>query len=237
MKYSLILALLFSVLVATAQPANTIVTNPPEGNEYLLRRQIYGTFSNDVNLGKYVFNDHSLVILQNGYVITDEEFLLAFRSAKRADTSAAAKAKFLDQFILSKQKVFEAMEQNLDTTTAFKLEFLKYKQEKVTPYLNQGYSRLEAEALPEFKYFIRQYYDGMILFELMNKEVWSKANSDNGALRTFYNEHLDLYQGQSFEVSRTKVIHDYQAQLEKALEARVKEKFPFKTNAALAAKL
>lgn len=201
-----------------------------------LRRQVFGEYEHTTDVNVYVFGHNQLAIFGNGYVLTQEEYNYAWNRTKR-DSSAAAKAKFLDDMMLLYQKTFEGMELGLDTSTSFQLEFLKYKQEKLTPYLNQGYSRVEAEALPEFKYFIRQYYGGMIVFELMNSQVWMKANMDNVALRNYYNEHLSLYQGQSFEVARSKVVYDYQKELEKQLDERVRQKFPCKANTELKNKL
>ncbi|MGC9373887.1 MAG: peptidylprolyl isomerase [Bacteroidales bacterium] len=53
-------------------------------------------------------------------------------------------------------------------------------------------SRL-ADKYPEYKYLLKEYYDGMLLFELMDKEVWSKALSDSIGLKKYYNNHKDNY--------------------------------------------
>ncbi len=227
MKNLATILLLVSSGIAMAQP----------GEAFALRKQIYSDYYDTLDLAKYTFKLNTLVVFQNGYEMTTVFFMNIFRSQKRTDTTQTGKAKFLDDVIVMQQKVFEGMDQGIDTTTAFKLEFLKHKQNSLTPYFNEGYTRLEAEALPEFKYAMRQYYDGIILFELMNKEVWKKGNSDNEALRNFYNEHLALYQGQTFEISRTKVVHDYQAELEKQLIAKSASKFPCKINVELLGRL
>lgn len=203
---------------------------------FALRRQVFGEFEHTTDVNAYVFGPNELAIFSNGYVLTQDEYNRAWGQTKR-DTSGNAKEEFLGDMILMYQKVFEAMELCLDTSMAFQLEFLKYKQQKLNPYLEKGYSRVEAESLPEFKYFIRQYYNGMILFELMNREVWTKANSDNAALRKYYSEHPDKYQGQPFEVARSKVVYDYQKELEKQLDDRVKKKFQCKINSGLKNKL
>lgn len=53
-------------------------------------------------------------------------------------------------------------------------------------------SRL-ADKYPEYKYLLKEYYEGMLLFELMDKEVWSKALSDSIGLKKYYSNHKDNY--------------------------------------------
>jgi len=53
-------------------------------------------------------------------------------------------------------------------------------------------SRL-ADKYPEYKYLLKEYYDGMLLFELMDKEVWTKALSDSIGLKEYYNNHKQNY--------------------------------------------
>lgn len=48
------------------------------------------------------------------------------------------------------------------------------------------------EKYPEFAQLIREYYEGMMLFEVSNREVWQKS-SDSLAITNFYNEHKDSY--------------------------------------------
>lgn len=48
------------------------------------------------------------------------------------------------------------------------------------------------EKYPEFAKLIREYYEGMMLFEVSNREVWQKS-SDSLAIANFYNEHKDSY--------------------------------------------
>jgi peptidyl-prolyl cis-trans isomerase SurA len=47
---------------------------------------------------------------------------------------------------------------------------------------------------PEFKYLMEEYHDGILLFNIMDSMVWSKAVSDTSGLRTFYHMHRNDYQ-------------------------------------------
>ena len=42
---------------------------------------------------------------------------------------------------------------------------------------------------PEFKALMQEYRDGILLFELMDKKVWSKAISDSSGLREYYDKN------------------------------------------------
>ena len=49
------------------------------------------------------------------------------------------------------------------------------------------------EKYPEFKYLLQEYHDGILLFNLTDKMVWTKAVKDTAGLRKYYNEHKNNY--------------------------------------------
>ncbi|MGH2565509.1 MAG: peptidylprolyl isomerase, partial [Ginsengibacter sp.] len=53
-------------------------------------------------------------------------------------------------------------------------------------------SRLE-NFNPEFKYQLQEFKDGNMLFEVMEREVWSKASADSIGLEEYYKEHKANY--------------------------------------------
>lgn len=48
----------------------------------------------------------------------------------------------------------------------------------------------------EYRNLVTEYRDGILLFDLMDKNVWSKASKDTTGLGNFYKEHRDKYQWQ-----------------------------------------
>ncbi|WP_400077856.1 peptidylprolyl isomerase [Winogradskyella sp. R77965] len=46
----------------------------------------------------------------------------------------------------------------------------------------------------DFANILKEYRDGLLLFELMEKEVWNKASKDTLGLETFYNDNTSKYQ-------------------------------------------
>ncbi|HCW08574.1 MAG TPA: peptidylprolyl isomerase, partial [Cytophagales bacterium] len=50
---------------------------------------------------------------------------------------------------------------------------------------------------PDFQYLMSEYREGILLFEIIEKEVWNKASDDSVGQRKYYNEHLDKYKAGS----------------------------------------
>lgn len=46
---------------------------------------------------------------------------------------------------------------------------------------------------PKFKALMQEYHDGILLFDLMDQKVWSKAVKDSTGLETFYQSHKSDY--------------------------------------------
>jgi peptidyl-prolyl cis-trans isomerase SurA len=46
---------------------------------------------------------------------------------------------------------------------------------------------------PEYKYIYQEYHDGILLFDIMDQKVWSKAVSDTVGLEAFYEGHKKDY--------------------------------------------
>lgn len=61
----------------------------------------------------------------------------------------------------------------------------KFLDEQLTAYYDEN---LENE-FPEFANVMEEYRDGLLLFDLMEKEIWERAKTDTVGLQSFYNEH------------------------------------------------
>lgn len=64
-----------------------------------------------------------------------------------------------------------------------------FLQEKVFAYED---SKLE-EKFPEFKTLVQEYHDGILLFSLMEEQVWNKAVNDTLGLNEFYERNKNMY--------------------------------------------
>jgi len=105
--------------------------------------------------------------------------------------------------------------------------FERYTDEQLNAYYSQN---LERE-FPEFDAIMQEYRDGLLLFDLMEKEIWEKAKNDTIGQQNYYNQHKAEYvwkQRADVEVyssTNEKVIKDARALLLKGKDAKaVKDK-------------
>ena len=65
----------------------------------------------------------------------------------------------------------------------------KWMDEQIAQYYDDN---LENE-FPEFKNVVEEYRDGLLLFDLMEKEIWEKAKTDTIGLGNFHKENAENY--------------------------------------------
>ena len=58
--------------------------------------------------------------------------------------------------------------------------------------LDYEYGRLE-QKFPEFRMLMQEYRDGMLLFEISNREIWERVPSDEAGLAAYFAEHRSDY--------------------------------------------
>jgi len=46
---------------------------------------------------------------------------------------------------------------------------------------------------PDYKWLLKEYYEGILLFEIMEKEVWNKATEDTTGQRQYFLQHASKY--------------------------------------------
>lgn len=64
-----------------------------------------------------------------------------------------------------------------------------FRQESILDYEEQ----ILPEKYPEFKKIMNEYHDGILLFELTDQKVWSKAMKDTAGLKQFFQENIEDY--------------------------------------------
>ncbi|MCP4310436.1 MAG: peptidylprolyl isomerase [Bacteroidetes bacterium] len=72
-----------------------------------------------------------------------------------------------------------------------------YVDELYTTFIRESVIDYEdsvlADKYPEFRYIYEEYHDGILLFDIMDQKVWSKAVSDTLGLTAFHNSHKGDY--------------------------------------------
>jgi len=62
---------------------------------------------------------------------------------------------------------------------------------------------------PEFGYLLKEYRDGILLFNLMEKKVWKKAVEDTTGLRNYYETHKEeFYADESVDITEYRCTED-----------------------------
>ncbi|OQY01781.1 MAG: hypothetical protein B6I20_07405 [Bacteroidetes bacterium 4572_117] len=94
-----------------------------------------------------------------------------------------------------------------------KYDFAKHLEEnqrKMFPipiknYVNQQYDEFKNKKIIDFEFnslsnkntkyknMVNEFHDGILLFEIMEKEIWEKAKNDTLGLKQFYKKNLDKY--------------------------------------------
>ncbi len=91
--------------------------------------------------------------------------------------------------------------------------FAKFVEEKAIAFED---ARLE-QVYPEFKSLVNEYRDGILLFELTDQKVWSKAIKDTTGLNEFYKLHAAEYMW-DYRVDATLITATTQEGAEKAFK-------------------
>ncbi len=73
---------------------------------------------------------------------------------------------------------------------AYMTQLYNYFVEETITTAEEG--KLKAEK-PEFKNLLTEYREGILFFEIMEKEIWNKASEDTVGQRTYYKNHVDKY--------------------------------------------
>lgn len=114
--------------------------------------------------------------------------------------------------------------------------FNDFVDKSMVDYENQN---LEAKN-PEFSQTVREYFDGLLLFEIMEREVWSKASRDSAGLENYFTSKKEKYNSptpQKLEDIRGLVISDYQQFLEDKWITELKKKYRVTVNTKLLNKI
>jgi peptidyl-prolyl cis-trans isomerase SurA len=91
-------------------------------------------------------------------------------------------------YLMGQQRIYYNKETDFNVvydksyTAFFEVSILKFREEN-----------LENEN-PEFAAVLKEYRDGLLLFDLMEREVWNKAAQDSTGLMEYYEEHKLKYQ-------------------------------------------
>ncbi len=85
---------------------------------------------------------------------------------------------YVDMFVVFKLKVADAEAAGIDTTATFRNEYNSYCAELARAYTNP-------DTNPDYINLTKEYHDGILLFEISNRNVWERAYIDKSGLEKF----------------------------------------------------
>lgn len=125
----------------------------------------------------------------------------------KAKTQFPTDSAFINDVSNSKKVLFE-INNNKYLTSDFANYLNVHKQpvnplstedlrQKFNQYLLDTFMKAKDQSLaekhPEFRFLSQEYHDGILLFEVMNREVWEKSQQDTTGLETFFAQNRAKY--------------------------------------------
>ena len=83
----------------------------------------------------------------------------------------------------------EKKQENIDKDVYLNQLFTKFEKETCINYMD---AHLE-EQYPEFKELVKEYHDGILLFNLTDEKVWTKAVKDTIGLQEYFSDNRENY--------------------------------------------
>lgn len=156
--------LINSVMVKELSQRYTIDKNPKTNF-------VFNTIINDSYFaGKFElpadYNGKTAVITVNNFVFTNNDFVQFLKSKQR-------------QYMRQKVSVNKLLDTELPLF--YEQSILKFREDNL---INEN---------EEFADILKEYRDGLLLFELMENEIWNKASKDTLGLETYYDANTSKY--------------------------------------------
>lgn len=145
---------------------------------------------------------------------TKELFRLSNKDkATGAETTIIYGANDFAKYIESHQTARPVMDNNMFMQQSYK----NFVDEAIITYEDE---RLEKK-YPEFRNLLKEYRDGILLFDLTDQKVWSKAVKDTAGLKAFYEKNKNNYlwderaEVTSYKCANEKIAKEVRALLKK----------------------
>jgi len=160
----------------------------------------------------------------NGKPISSKEFMWVYKKNHGATHAAYHDlADYLHLYINFKLKVADARANGLDSDTAYRKEISGYENALKT-------QRKASPKNAEYNFVVNEYREGVLMFNISEKKIWSKISDDEPALMAYYHVNNANYKGKAYDEVRAQVIADYQQRLEDEWINTLKTKYPVKIN-------
>ena len=83
---------------------------------------------------------------------------------------------------------------------------------------------------PDYAHTLKEYEDGLLLFELMQQKIWNKSTKDTLGLQNYFTKNFNTYKTKELKSVKGKVINDYQNFLEQKWIADLRKRNTIKVD-------
>jgi peptidyl-prolyl cis-trans isomerase SurA len=104
--------------------------------------------------------------------------------------------------------------------------FEMFKNQEILAYYKNNLVNTE----PEYANVLKEYEDGLLLFELMQQKIWNKSSKDTLGLKTYFSNNKEKYGTKELKNIKGDVMNDYQNFLEEDWIADLRKKSSIKVN-------
>ena len=104
--------------------------------------------------------------------------------------------------------------------------FEMFKNQEILAYYKKNLVNTE----PEYANVLKEYEDGLLLFELMEQKIWNKSSKDTLGLKTYFSNNKAKYGTKELKNIKGEVMNDYQIFLEKDWIADLRKKSSIKVS-------
>lgn len=104
--------------------------------------------------------------------------------------------------------------------------FKTFKEAQILAYYKENLIHTE----PEYAHILKEYEDGLLLFELMQEKIWTASSKDTLGLKKYFKTNAANYKTDALKTIKGQVINDYQNFLEKNWIAALRQQSEIKVN-------
>lgn len=104
--------------------------------------------------------------------------------------------------------------------------FKNFKEAQILAYYKENLIHTE----PEYAHILKEYEDGLLLFELMQEKIWTASSKDTLGLKKYFKTNAANYKTDALKTIKGQVINDYQNFLEKNWIAALRQQSEIKVN-------
>ena len=174
-----------------------------------------GVRMSDLVVLKRLKNEYKIKVIEESKKVFENKNIRAYKREVLSNTILEINKKEIKQFLFF-DYIRNRRHKSID------LLFKEFVNQEVLNYFKDNLSKTE----PKFAHTLKEFKEGLIVFDLMQKQVWDKSNKDSIGLSNFFNLNKMKYSFSKLEKNRGLVINDYQKYLEEELINRLKIKYP-----------